>query len=117
MVKERIDEPFCRSDLVAIVFGHRQAPLIKRAVAVPGDRVKIKNNRLFINKIYSGPVNQKKMRSTIKQLARYNGVIPPGNLFVLGDNLKNSRDSRRLGLIPFDLVKGKASKIIRSQQL
>jgi signal peptidase I len=36
-------------------------------------------------------------------------MIPPGQLFMLGDNRDNSYDSRRWGTVDVDLVKGKAT--------
>ncbi len=34
--------------------------------------------------------------------------MPPGQLFVMGDNRDNSRDSRFWGFLPRDQVKGRA---------
>jgi signal peptidase I len=34
--------------------------------------------------------------------------IPPGNVFVMGDNRDNSNDSRVWGTVPLELVKGRA---------
>ncbi len=34
--------------------------------------------------------------------------IPPGNVFVMGDNRDNSNDSRVWGTVPYELIKGRA---------
>ena len=45
-------------------------------------------------------------RGTARQLGPE--AVPPGKLFVLGDNRDNSRDSRFWGFLPRDQVKGRA---------
>jgi signal peptidase I len=35
-------------------------------------------------------------------------TVPPGSIFVLGDNRDNSNDSRYWGFVPIDLIKGRA---------
>ena len=93
-----------RGGLVVIRFRHRPAPLINRAVAIPSDTVEIDGSRLVVNGEEVGEVDPVKMKSTLKQLERNGWIVPHRTLFVLGDNPNNSRDSRRLGLIPVDLI-------------
>jgi signal peptidase I len=42
-------------------------------------------------------------------------VVPPGRVFVMGDNRDNSNDSRMWGTLPLELIKGKALFVWWSQ--
>jgi signal peptidase I len=81
---------------------------IKRVIAVAGDKVKIEDNRLFINGI-------EKDEPYIKETfinGYYNEVtVPENTIFVLGDNRNNSRDSRvpDVGFVNLKLIVGKAA--------
>jgi signal peptidase I len=82
---------------------------IKRVIAVPGETVQVK--------AYDGVyVNGHKLDEPyIKDAPDYNWpetggaeVVPPGHLFVLGDNRRNSSDSHVWGFLETDRVVGKA---------
>jgi signal peptidase I len=89
---------------------------IKRAVAVGGDRVEIRDKRLFVNgrevlepyaihndaKTYpASPSLPYGRRDNFGPI-----VVPPGSLFALGDNRDNSFDCRFFGPISQSLVDG-----------
>ncbi|MDO6486079.1 signal peptidase I [Colwellia sp. 6_MG-2023] len=117
-----------------VVFESKTADkrLIKRMVGLPGDRISMKEETLYINgqampyKITKenpqqlvaieqlGAINhsiridkeRSNQRSTFSPL-----TVPDGYYFVLGDNRRNSADSRVYGLVPRHELKGKASSI------
>lgn len=78
--------------------------LVKRVVGLPGDTVSSAHGKLYINgKPLSEPYLPK---GTVT-----NGVpktkIPPGELWVMGDNRQNSEDSRYFGPISEKLIVGR----------
>jgi signal peptidase I len=116
--------------------------LIKRVIGLPGDHLKLRNGRVYINgteltepyAIYrpAGPDSFRdnfprlqnadpdidsrwwiRMRSLID-----NGelIIPADNYFVLGDNRNDSEDSRYWGFVPRETIVGKPFLIYFSLQ-
>ncbi len=79
---------------------------IKRVVALPGDTVDLKDGHVYLNgqEIYEPFAKG----STYKQAIDFPITVPPGKVFVLGDNRSISRDSRQIGLIEFNRIKGRA---------
>lgn len=102
-----------RNDLVALRLGNRTSPLLKRGIAVEGDKIELKENTLKVNGSEIRVIDPVEWKTTIKQLDNYGWVVPSKSLLVLGDNAENSRDSRRLGLISTDQIKGKIIKIYK----
>jgi signal peptidase I len=79
--------------------------LIKRVIALPGETVEAKDGKIFINGraleepyirdgVVTGPIEPKQ--------------IPPGQVWVMGDNRSNSKDSRIFGPIDENLIVGRA---------
>lgn len=90
--------------------------IIKRVIGLPGENIEYKNKKLYINgklveDLYEdGETNDFDMESicNITNIECENGKIPKDYYLVLGDNRKISKDSRSIGLIPKNEIKGKA---------
>ncbi len=107
----RMNEPE-RGDI--IVFRSAEGgneDLIKRVVGVPGDNVEVRDGVLFLN----GERREEPYlndRSPDSGFCPDNGfcdtTVPPGHVFMMGDNRANSRDSRFFGPVPYDSIEGEA---------
>ncbi|MEW5743922.1 MAG: signal peptidase I [Nitrospirota bacterium] len=107
-------DPVQRGDLVAISFTASPVPMVKRAAAIPGDRVEFRDNAAWVNGQKVREIDRQRWQSTIKQIEHFGNRIPEGYYLILGDNPRNSRDSGRLGLISSDHIKGRVVSVVKS---
>ena len=80
--------------------------LIKRVIALPGERIEIVQGRVFINgQLLNEPYITEAWSDTRPEI-----LIPGRHYYVLGDNRNSSQDSRsgRIGLVPRERIVGKA---------
>jgi signal peptidase I len=115
-----------RSDVVVFKFpDDPKRDFIKRAIGLPGERVRIKDKKVYIDDVMldepyvffqdsSGSnlgFSPDSMRDSMPEL-----IVPDGHYFVMGDNRDNSHDSRYWGTLDGELLKGRALVIYWSYE-
>ncbi len=93
-----------RGDIIVFSFPmDERQDLIKRVIGLPGETITIQDGAVFVN-------GRKLQEPYIAQPPAYSGewIIGEGQLFVLGDNRNDSKDSHQWGLLPIENVIGKA---------
>lgn len=75
--------------------------VVKRVIGLPGDKVRIKDNQLYVNDVC---VNEPYLYDKYI-LGEFEYTVPDDSIFVMGDNRNNSYDSRHTQCIPLkDIV-------------
>jgi signal peptidase I len=131
-----------RGDVVTFSSPADGVRLIKRLIALPGDRVELRDEQLIVNgmaaryeklDVVTGAPNDSAVRATesFDQTRRTIQVmpgrfalrsfgplvVPEGHYFFLGDNRDNSADSRFFGPVPRHLLIGRAHRILASADI
>lgn len=135
-----------RGDIVTFTSPRDGVRLIKRIVALPGDRIAMRNKQLVVNgesaRYLAVPTEAHQAgldapaqaQRYIEQVAGsehamqwlmgargYDNFseqsVPDGQYLMLGDNRDNSADSRYIGLVPRQLLIGKAVRVLLSADI
>lgn len=107
-----------RFDLV-IFHADEETDYIKRIIGLPGDHIAYEDDVLYVNgEPYEEPFLDGYKEEygkvpftedfTLEELTKEE-VVPEGQVFVLGDNRRNSLDSRQIGFIDKETLVGKAN--------
>ena len=109
-----------RDNIVVATIASENKTLIKRAVAVGGDKVKIVDGVLYVNGVKeSGEYLSKEnkiMYSGFSPLQVDEFTVKNGYVYLLGDNRNVSHDSRSIGQISLDEINGVAFMIVRENK-
>lgn len=133
-----------RGDIVVCFSPEDESRLVKRIVAIPGDRIEMRNNVIFLNgkpltytKIgskYTEQLASKLKNRSVLATENLDGTshpvmsipsisairnfgpitVPKDSYFVMGDNRDNSRDSRYFGFVERKAIIGEAKGVILS---
>lgn len=83
---------------------------VKRVIGLPGDTIQVKNSVLYID---GHAVPEPFINGKMTVLANFGPVkVPPGHIFVMGDNRNESFDSRYVGPIPISSVVGRVDALV-----
>ena len=110
-----------RGDVVVLTDEETGATLLKRVVALPGDRVEVRHGRVVLNGVEAevrgdGEVLDRGAHPV--SLSDGGGpdfgpvVMPSDGYLVLGDNRGNSRDGRSFGVVPRQRILGRAAAVV-----
>ncbi|WP_050181473.1 signal peptidase I [Domibacillus robiginosus] len=114
MIVNKLGDPD-RFDII-VFHAPEQKDYIKRVIGLPGDTVEYKNDVLYVNgkaieepylndyksEVTDGPLTPD---FTLKEITGEEKV-PEGEIFVLGDNRRFSKDGRHIGTIKIDEIVG-----------
>jgi signal peptidase I len=132
---KRYNCPGCKSEVrrgdIAIFTypNNRTISYIKRVIALPGDRVRVDGHSIWINdklltvsetgsasnnivtESYANHQWQVQWTSTDNESHKIEMTVPAGEVFVLGDNRSETKDSRNFGPVPLHDVVGRAQQV------
>jgi inner membrane protease subunit 2 len=93
-----------RGDVVAFWKPHDPESLsVKRVLGVPGDSI-VRDRRRALNDRNSKRLGLARVKDEL--------TVPAGQIWVEGDNWRNSLDSNDFGTVPINLVTGKATAVL-----
>ncbi len=105
MLLNKMDKKYKRYDIVVVDTDN--GDIIKRVIALPGETIQCKDNKIFVN---SRKIEENYGSGITSNIERIK--LGKDEYFVLGDNRENSMDSRYYGPIKSSEIKGKAKFIL-----
>ncbi|MGP4077261.1 signal peptidase I [Halobacillus sp. K22] len=104
-----------RQDVI-VFHANEKEDYVKRVIGVGGDKIAVRDDKLYVNgklveetylealRPHDGKdfTNEFTLEEVTGQME-----VPEGHLFVLGDNRRDSLDSRYFGFVPIETVVGK----------
>ncbi|QHE51378.1 signal peptidase I [Pontibacillus sp. HMF3514] len=102
---------------VIVFHANEKEDYVKRVIGLPGDKITYKNDTLYLNgkkvdEPYLDPYRKNDGKPltedfTLEEITGGVKEVPDGRIFVMGDNRRESLDSRYFGFVPIETIVGK----------
>lgn len=107
MILKKYDTSYERFDIVVVDDSVEGSNLIKRIIGLPGEKIKCKDGKIYINGKKIDDVYGYGKTSDFLEVQ-----LKDDEYFVMGDNRSVSKDSRMFGAVYYDELKGTTNLII-----
>ncbi|MDH3730009.1 MAG: signal peptidase I, partial [Acidimicrobiia bacterium] len=102
---ESLPSKVLRNVAESIGLSQPASEFIKRVIATEGETIEIRDNQVLID---GSPIAEPYLHANITMPDFGPETIPDNEVFVMGDNRSQSRDSRFFGSIPTNTIVGRA---------
>jgi signal peptidase I len=110
--------PYARGDIVVFdppeeLGDANKVPFIKRVIGLPGDHVELRDGNVYVNDVgldepYVFGEDGVPQPTEPSDEGATDWIVPPGELFLLGDHRQQSEDSRVFGFVEISHIIGRA---------
>lgn len=107
MILKKYDTDYDRNDIVVVNKSVEGDNLIKRVIGLPGETIRYKNNKLYINDEIVDDIFAYGNTGNFREI-----TLGEDEYFLMGDNREISLDSRTLGVIKKQEIEGTAGIVL-----
>lgn len=98
-----------RGDIIICRYPTFTLACVKRVIGLPGETVEVRDGAIYID---GEPLDEAAYWNDYIMSDMPPMTVPEKNIFVVGDNRNQSGDSRQIGPIPYENVKGKVQAVM-----
>ena len=97
--------------------GSREVDFVKRLIGLPGEEIRIWHGQVYVNGV---PIHEPYLYEPIEAFglgtdtnaSGFAMTVPPGHVLAMGDNRRDSKDSRSWGPLEMSRIKGNVAAIL-----
>ncbi|MBE6156843.1 MAG: signal peptidase I [Firmicutes bacterium] len=107
MILKKYDTSYERFDIVVVNKSVEGDNLIKRVIGLPGETIRYKNNKLYINDEIVNDIYAYGDTGNFQEI-----TLGEDEYFLMGDNREISKDSRTIGIIKSQEIEGTVGVVL-----